>query len=189
MPLSDLHKTKAQKVMGIDCSTKSIAFTIFDGENFYRCGEVNFNGETVFDRTYDAHVKTLALFEEFTPDFVAIEAAIMVRSTSVAIKMAYVFGAVIAALLKNGAKVIEVPPMSWQSFIGNKILTKAEKDAIKAEFPGKSASWYQNKGRQIRKQRTITFAKEKFGIELESDNVADSLGIGWWAVQNKTRRS
>ena len=112
----------------------------------------------------------------------------MVRSTSVAIKMAYVFGAVIAALLKKGATVIEVPPISWQSFIGNKNLTLAEKNAIKKEFPGKSASWYQNKGRQIRKQRTIDFAKDNFGIELESDNVADSLGIAWWAVQNKTRR-
>ncbi|AXH67274.1 RuvC-like resolvase [Streptomyces phage Wofford] len=175
--------------MGIDCSTKTIAFTIFDGENFHKCGEVSFNGSTVFERAYDAHAKTLALYEDFDPDFVAIEAAIMVRSTSVAIKMAYVFGAVIAALLKGGAKVIEVPPISWQSFIGNKNLTKAEKDAIKAEFPGKSASWYQNKGRQIRKQRTIDFAKREFGIELESDNVADSLGVAWWAVQNKTKRS
>lgn len=187
--LSDIHKTKAKKVMGVDCSTKSIAFTVFDGENFEKCGEVFFEGETVFDRAHDAHVKTLALFEYFEPNFVAIEAAIMVRSTSVAIKMAYVFGAVIAALLQKGAKVIEVPPISWQSFIGNKNLTKAEKDAIKKEFPGKSASWYQNKGRLIRKQRTLDFAKEKFGIELTSDNVGDSLGIAWWAVQNKTRRS
>jgi Holliday junction resolvasome RuvABC endonuclease subunit len=187
--LSDIHKTRAQKVMGIDCSTKSIAFTMFDGEEFHKCGEVFFEGATVFDRVYDAHKKTMALFEYFNPDFVAIEAAIMVRSTSVAIKMAYVFGAVIAALLQNGAKVVEVAPISWQSFIGNKNLTKLEKDAIKKEFPGKSATWYQNKGRLIRKQRTIDFAKKNFGIELESDNVADSLGIAWWAVKNKTRRS
>ena len=131
MSLSDIHKTKAQRVMGIDCSTKSIAFTIFDGENFLKCGEVFFHGATVFERVHDANVKTLALFENFSPDFVAIEAAIMVRSTSVAIKMAYVFGAVIAALLKKGATVIEVPPISWQSFIGNKNLTLAEKNAIK----------------------------------------------------------
>lgn len=189
MSLSDIHKTTAQRVMGIDCSTKTIAFTIFDGEDFLKCGEVNFEGATVFERVYDANAKTLALFDEFRPDFVAIEAAIMVRSTSVAIKMAYVFGAVIAALLKKGAKVIEVTPISWQSYIGNKNLTKAEKDAIKTEFPGKTASWYQNKGRLMRKQRTIDFAREKFGIELKSDNVADSLGIGWWAVQNKTKRS
>lgn len=189
MSLSDIHKTKAQRVMGIDCSTKSIAFTIFDGVNFHKCGEVFFTGATVFERVHDANVKTLALFESFSPDFVAIEAAIMVRSTSVAIKMAYVFGAVIAALLKKGATVIEVPPISWQSFIGNKNLTLAEKNAIKMEFPGKSASWYQNKGRLMRKQRTIDFAKREFGVELESDNVADSLGIAWWAVQNKTRRS
>lgn len=189
MPLSDIHKIQAQRVMGIDCSTKSIAFTIFDGEDFAKCGEVFFQGATVFERVHDANIKTLALFDLFSPEFVAIEAAIMVRSTSVAIKMAYVFGAVIAALLKKGAKVIEVPPISWQSFIGNKILTKAEKDAIKKEFPGKSASWYQNKGRLMRKQRTLDFAKQKFGIELESDNVGDSLGIAWWAVQNKTKRS
>lgn len=189
MSLSDIHKTKAQRVMGIDCSTKSIAFTLFEDEKFLKCGEVFFHGATVFERVHDANVKTLALFESFSPDFVAIEAAIMVRSTSVAIKMAYVFGAVIAALLKKGAIVIEVSPIAWQSYIGNKNLTLIEKNAIKKEFPGKSASWYQNKGRLIRKQRTIDFAEREFGVKLESDNVADSLGIAWWAVQNKTRRS
>jgi Holliday junction resolvasome RuvABC endonuclease subunit len=189
MPLSDIHKVKAQKVMGIDCSTKSLAFTIFDGEKLYKCGEVFFEGDAVFDRLADANKKAWGLYQFFQPDFVAFESAVMVRSTSVAIKMAYVFGAVIAALINKGATVIEVPPISWQSFIGNKILNRAEKAAIKLEFPGKSASWYQNKGRLMRKQRTIDFAKREFGVELESDNVADSLGIAWWAVQNKTRRS
>jgi Holliday junction resolvasome RuvABC endonuclease subunit len=187
--LSDIHKTRAQRVMGVDCSTKSIAFGLLNGEEFEKCGEITFDGGTVFERAHDAFRKTSALFEEFNPDFVAIEAAIMVRSTSVAIKMAYVFGAVIVALLQNGAKVIEVPPISWQSFIGNKVLTKAEKDAIKKEFPGKSASWYQNKGRLLRKQRTMDFVKDNFGVTVTSDNVGDALGIAWWAVQNKTRRS
>ena len=79
----------------------------------------------------------------------------------------------------DDTEVIEVHPLKWQGFINNPNFTKAEKQAVKEEFPGKSEAWYKNKVRELRKQRTINFAKT-LGIETENDNVADSVGIAWW---------
>ena len=98
------------------------------------------------------------------------------------------FGAIMGELLDNGAVVKEVAPITWQSYIGNKNLTKQEKLDMKKSFPDKSASWYNNKSREMRKQRTLDFFNTKFGIALESDNVSDAFGLAWYASQNLTER-
>jgi hypothetical protein len=89
-------------------------------------------------------------------------------------------------LIDDGRKVVEIHPITWQSFIGNKNFTKAEKLEIQKKYPGKTANWYKAKGREIRKQKTIDFCKE-LGVVVESDNVADACGIGWYAANNMVR--
>jgi hypothetical protein len=96
-------------------------------------------------------------------------------------KMAYVFGAIMGELLNDNIRVVEVHPITWQSYLGNKNFTKVEKQKVKDEFPGKSETWYKNKVRELRKFRTIEFARN-MGINTESDNVADAAGIAWYAV-------
>ena len=129
----------------------------------------------------DAKRKINAFKNELDTDFVIIEAAISVKSVATGIKMAYVFGAIMGELLSDNIKVVEVHPITWQSYLGNKNYTKAEKDAIRAEFPDKSDNWIKGKIRERRKQRTIDFARN-LGIQTESDNVADAAGIAWYAV-------
>lgn len=189
MSLTDLKKTKAHRVMGIDCSTNSLAFAIFENGKPVECGEIFFEGKTAFKRLNDARTKTQALVDsgKFKVDYVAIEAAIMVRSIQVAIKLAYVYGAVMGVLMQVAEDVVEVPPITWQTAIGNPNLKPAEKAAIKIEFPDKSASWYQNKGREIRKQRTLTIARQHFTIQDGSDNVGDAVGIAIYASTVLTR--
>ena len=110
----------------------------------------------------------------------AMEAAVMVRSANTGLKMAYVFGAIIGEILSDHIKVIEVHPITWQSFIGNKNFTKAQKTEVKLQNPGKSESWIKNKIREMRKDITKNFAS-KHGVNTESDNVSDSFGIAWYA--------
>lgn len=188
--LSNLKKTRANRVMGIDCSTHSFAFAIIDNGTMVKYGEVFFNGSTVFERLNDARHKIDALMKagHFKADFVCIEAAVMVRSIGVAIKLAYVYGAVMSVLLENKATVVEATPVAWQSFIGNKNFTKSEKDALKKDFPGKSATWYSNKTREIRKQRTLVWASDLYGVKTESDNVGDACGLAHYAYYNLTNR-
>ena len=181
-------KPHADTVMGIDASTKSIAFCIMRGKDVVKYGEIFINGANISERILDSKRKMRALKNEFKVDYIVIESAIMVRSAAVAIKMAYVFGAIMGELLDNGAVVKEVAPITWQSYIGNKNLNKQEKLDMRKSFPDKSASWYNNKSRETRKQRTLDFFNTKFGIALESDNVSDAFGLAWYASQNLTER-
>lgn len=181
---------KAKRVIGIDCSTNSLAFAIFEGETPITCGEVKFTGSTVAERLKDAKHKTKALVDAgvLRADYIAIESAIMVRNVQVAIDLAYVYGAVIGELMENNAEVHKVAPISWQSGIGNPNLKKAEKEQIQNDFPGKSKTWYQNKGREIRKGRTLAIARGFFTIHDSSDNVGDAVGIALFVSRTLTRR-
>jgi Holliday junction resolvasome RuvABC endonuclease subunit len=179
--LAKLSRPIANKVLGIDASTNSIAFCLMDGKTPVKWGEINFEGADVYERILDAKRKVKAFKGNLSFDFVVIEAAISVRSVHTGIKMAYVFGAIMGELLNDGVKVVEVHPITWQSYIGNKNFTKIEKQAVKDEFPGKSENWYKGKIREIRKQRTLDFART-IGIEVQSDNVSDAAGIAWYAV-------
>lgn len=176
-------------MLGIDASTKGIAFCLYvDGEPD-RWGIFKVNGADIFERVRDASQKTQMLLSGFSPDYVAIESAVFVNSQGVAIKLAYVYGAVMAALLDDGTKVVTVLPQQWQNYIGNKNLSKAEKDQLKAETPGKSASWYANAGRTMRKQRTMDFFNDRYDTRITDDNVSDSFGLAYYAVHNLTRLS
>lgn len=188
MSLARLKKVEAHRVLGIDASTNSIAFCIFENDKPVSYGEVNFEGSDVYERMLDAKQKMAALRKAglFNVDFIAIEAGVMVRSAHVAIKMAYVFGIIMGELLSDKIDVIEVHPITWQSYIGNTNFTKAQKQKVKDEFPNKAESWYKNKIRQMRKQKTLDFMRDK-GIITDSDNVADAAGLAWYAVNNLTR--
>lgn len=167
--------------MGIDCSTNSLAFSVFRGTRLIKYGEIFFKGDTVFHRAADAKNKMEALSKDFNVSFVAIEKTIFARSIDTAIKMAYVAGTVISCLIDGHTEVIEIAPISWQSGIGNPNLTNAEKAKIKRDFPGKSKTWYQNKGREIRKSRTKEWVKKEFDLNIDSDNVTDAIALGFYA--------
>lgn len=189
MGLGNLTKKQAKRVIGIDASTNSLAFAVFEDGKPVKCGEVFFTGATVFERLNDAKKKTAALVKSgvLKGDYVAIEAAIMVRNIETAIDLAYVYGAIIGELMVFNPEVHKIYPISWQSGIGNPNLKKAEKDALIKDNPGKSKTWYQNKGREIRKQRTLDIARKHFAIPSDSDNVGDAVGLALFCNEVLTR--
>lgn len=186
--LADLSKTKASRVMGIDASTNFIAFTTFYNRAPEQWGKMTIEGTDIDEKMGDANGKIYALHKEFPVDYIAIESAVFVKSPKVAIDLAYVYGSMIGPLVSMGVKVVRVPPTTWQFHIGNKLLTKAEKDIIKNDYPGKSASWYQNKGRELRKQRTMDYFNAKWPMDLTDNDVGDSCGIAYYAYYQLTRR-
>lgn len=189
--MSKLKKVKANRVMGLDASTHSLAFAIMEGETPIACGEIKFNGSTPFERLKDAKAKVKKLVEAgiLRADYVCIESAIMVRNVQTAIDLAYVYGAIIGELMEFNPQVHKVAPISWQSGIGNPNLKKHEKEQIQKDFPGKSKSWYANKGREIRKQRTLKIAQKYFAIPSNSDNIGDAVGIALHSSRTLTRPS
>lgn len=181
MSLAKLKRT-SHKVLGVDASTNTIAFCLMDGDKPVQWGEINFTGSNIYDRILDAKRKVHAYVAELDYDFIALEAAVMVRSAQTGLKMAYVFGAILGELVHDGVTVKEVHPITWQSYIGNKNFTIAEKKAIRDEFPGKSDNWYKGKIRERRKEKTIKFVRN-LGINTTNDNVADAAGIAYYAIK------
>jgi Holliday junction resolvasome RuvABC endonuclease subunit len=184
--VTKLIKSNAKRVIGIDASTNSIAYCVFEGNVIVEYGEINFTGSDIYERILDAKRKVHALQSRFKADFVAIEAAVMVRSAQTGLKMAYVFGAIMGELLENGASIVEIHPITWQSFIGNKNFTAAQKAQVKKENPERSDSWIKSKIREQRKQKTLEFAKS-IGVHTDSDNVGDATGLAWYAIKNLVR--
>jgi len=172
----------ATRVMGVDCSTNSFAFSIFDNGELVQFGEIEFYGNTVFERLADGQNKVRGLKDKLKVDYVAIESAVFVQNKKTVVLLAYAFGAIIAAMIDSGARVVEVAPMTWQNYIGNKTLTKAEKSAIMEASPGKSKSWYSTAYRNFRKARTAKWVSDRFGYDIDNDNVTDAIALGWVAA-------
>lgn len=183
-----LTKVKAQRVAGLDCSTRSLAYAVWDGGPI-TCGEVMFEGATVFERLKDAKKKTAELVRSgvLKADYIAIESAVMVKSVQVAIDLAYVYGAVIGELMEHNPEVHKVAPISWQSGIGNPNLKKDEKEQIKKDNPGKTATWYSNQGRKIRKARTLQIVGKYFTTG-DNDNIGDACGLAMYTAETLTHR-
>jgi len=188
MKLAELVKTKAHRVLGIDASTNSVAFCLMDNNKPLKWGKIEFTGSDIYEKIYDAKVKMHAMLEELKADYIAIEGAVLVRSPDAVIKLSYVYGVVIAELMSTGAKVITISPTSWQAHIGNKNPTKMEKDKLKFENPGYADSWYKNKMRQIRKQRTVDYFNNKYNLQLDDFDVADAFGIAHYSNTVLTER-
>lgn len=188
MTLAKLVKTKANTVLGIDASTNSVAFCLMKNDVPVKWGKIEFKGADIYEKIYDAKVKMSVMLEELKSDYIVVEGAILVRSPDAVIKLSYVYGVVIAELMSTGAKVITISPTAWQAYIGNKNPTKDEKAAIRIKSPGYADSWYKNQIRNMRKQRTVDYFNNKYGLSLDDFDVADSFGIAHYANKVLTER-
>ena len=181
MRLAELVKTKANRVLGIDASTNSVAFCLMEDDKPIKWGKIEFVGADIFEKIHDAKNKMHAMLGELKSDYIVVEGAILVRSADAVIKLSYVYGVVIAELMSTGAKVITISPSSWQAYIGNKNPTKDEKQAIRVKHPGYAESWYKTQLRNMRKQRTVDYFNNKYNLELDDFDVADAFGIAHYS--------
>jgi Holliday junction resolvasome RuvABC endonuclease subunit len=188
MKLAELIKTKANRVLGIDASTNSVAFCLMENDKPLKWGKIDFVGADIYEKIYDAKLKMHVMLDELKSDYIAVEGAVLVRSPDAVIKLSYVYGVVIAELMSTGAKVITISPSAWQAYIGNKNPTKDEKSAIRLANPGYADSWYKNQLRNMRKQRTVDYFNSKYGLSLNDFDVADAFGIAHYANKVLTER-
>ena len=59
MKLASLVKTKANRVLGIDASTNSIAFCLMEDDVPLKWGKINLVGEDIYEKIHDAKTKCL----------------------------------------------------------------------------------------------------------------------------------
>jgi hypothetical protein len=177
---------KPDSFCAIDASTNSLAFAYYKDEVLASYGKIKYFGSDIYEKIVDTAHKTEGFFHQFEGlDHIVIEQVIYLNSPKTAANLAMSHGALVASAALTGVNhIASVSPMQWQNWAGNKRLTVAEKDAIKNANPGKSASWYKTQERQFRKQRTIKFVNERYGLKVEDDDVADAIAIGAWAIDN-----
>jgi hypothetical protein len=178
---SILNTLKPKSIIAVDASTNSIAFSYFENGRLIKYGKVKFTGSDAFYKAGDAARKCVLLFKKINAEALVIESAIYSNSPKTAMQLSLVQGAIVSAAHIAGIRIIKsITPMQWQNFIGNRLLTKSEKAEIERKNPGKSNSWYKGKQREFRKERTMSAVYNKFKIEVNDDDVADAIGIGWY---------
>lgn len=169
----------------IDASTNSLAFAFFNNGNLERYGKIRFLGSNIYDKLGDTVHKTMGLFKTLPTDNMIIEKTIFANSAQVAANLALSQGALIGGAKIGGVhNVYGVAPMSWQSYIGTRLLTTDEKQKIRQSSPNRSNSWYKSQEREQRKQKTISTVNNKFNIKLDDNDIADACGIGMFAIDN-----
>lgn len=182
-----LHRNVA--VLGIDASTKTIAFCAMTEDGTpVAWGEMTLGDGDMYNRLGYAFTFISKLLDSMNLDEnnieCYIESAVKINNIKTTINLSYMYGIIIGALRARGIKVHEVSPITWQNYIGNKSLTAAEKQAFADQYRDKSRATVKNKIRMFRKKRTLEWVKRKFGIELQSDNVADAVGVAWYAIHH-----
>lgn len=174
-----------KNILAIDASTNSMAFSVFSEQELKKYGKINFQGRHVYEKAGDAIRKLVPFLKDFNIDAVVIESAIYTNSQKTAINLAIVQGVIIgSSQMYSNRVVLSCSPVSWQNWIGNKILTKEEKGDIRDENPGHSFSWYKQKERETRKNKTIRIVNLQFTTEVDDDDVADAIAIGWYSSKN-----
>jgi Holliday junction resolvasome RuvABC endonuclease subunit len=173
------------RVIGLDTNTKSMAFAVFEKDKLVEFGKINFDGADINERLIDAALKSKAFSKGKKFNYIAIESSVMVRSVQVAIKMSYIVGAVIGGLSTRESRVVSFSPLSWQSFIGNKVFSEEKKNEVKKNFPGKSTTWISSEIRRQRKQFTIDYVNNKFNIQVADDDVADAICIAYFSKETR----
>lgn len=176
---------KPNRIVSIDASTNNIAYAIFEGDFLVRSGKAQFSGTDVFKKIASAVQIVYQVVKEMNVDALVIERAVFINSPKTMSELSMVQGAIIAGASLAGVKVFKgTNPVAWQSFIGNKVLTKAEKLDIVSRYPGKSKSYYKALERDIRKQRTINFININYDLSIDDNDVADAIGIGHYSIRN-----
>ena len=175
-----------QIICAIDASTNSIAFAFYSYTNITQYGKINFDGGNIYEKVIDATAKVKAFFEMYNKtEAIVIEHTVFMNSPKTAADLALVQGAILGGAGLAGVKIIgRVSPITWQSYLGNKKLSKEEQLQIRSLNPGKSDSWYKSYERNFRKQRTIKLLDVIYDKKIEDNDVADAAGIGHWAVNN-----
>ena len=173
------------RFISIDASTQSLAFSLVEDGVVVGYGKIKYEGHTLDEKVRDVAQKTYAFFKSYPVDTIVIEDTIFVNSRQTVTLLSKCHGALLASAYLAGVKhTHRVSPISWQSYIGNGLLSPAEKKIIKTKNPNKSQAWYKSKERETRKAKTMDIVNKRFGFSITDDDIADSSGLAIFAIEN-----
>jgi len=179
-----------KKVIAIDSSTKSVAWSYFEGSSLLSYGKFVLKDKEMSHKLEEVCEGMADLVEELSPDYLIIESPFYGNNVKTVVNLAMIQGAIIGVAKHKGVREIaSVPPIAWQKAIGNEPLTKEEKSVIMDKYPEKSISYLTNKYREVRKERTISYVNDRFLLRLDDDDIADAVGIGCYVLDQSEKVS
>lgn len=182
MGLDQLVKHPEPSYMGIDASTWSFAYCLIKEKRPVEWGIVNYRGKDRYQRILDSDQKIEAFVKRLGHvDVIMQEQAVGSVNQKTGLILAQAYGATMPALLKIADKYEMVQSNVWEASLQRKILTPSQ---IKAKWPGEKKAWYTEKARQLRKERTLGWVKDRWGIDLpyEANDIGDAIAIASYAA-------
>jgi len=188
MKLKDMleKKNSYTSIMGVDMSSKTIAYSFFKKEKdwtLHQRGKIEISGDSTFEKCGDIIDKFSGLLGVLSPELIIFESSSYVNNNAVMKQLSMVFGAASGVAARRGIEVIDIPPVTWQSYIGNPPNSKKYKKRFIEDNPGITDSKAKVLMREERKNRTIRFVLENIGVQPEDDDVADAICVGYYAVK------
>lgn len=171
---------------GIDTSTKSIAWGVIEDDNLLHYGELFFTKADFTERLCEARLMLEAFVNEwlYDVDYIGFEQPVSMNSRQVLIKLAKMAGVIESILIECPGRLVEVPPISWQSAIGNPLLSgKSRTEFLKLHPEFKTSSQIKTGIRQYRKNKTKEIIFDKFDVSIDSDNITDAIGVSLFCQQ------
>ncbi len=165
------------RILGIDSSTKSIAWCMVAEGVFLDAGKIEFSSTDIFKQCGEAQTAAYRLFDTRQPEFVVIEGAAYINNMAVMKKLSMIQGAFMGGMSGVGVEVDEVPPVTWQKGIGNPPSNKTLVAKFARDYPELAKSTRKAKIREFRKLRTMEIIEDAFGYKTDDDDIADACGV------------
>lgn len=166
-------KVDRTRVLGIDPSTNSIAFTLVENEKPVIWGKVIFYRKASLPEKMNMmhHVIDVILEKTGEPTYVVVEQMISVQNPQTTRVLSYMAGAIMLEFAIRHIDIADCPPMTWKNYHGYKRVTKAmglsKKEADRL--------------RKSQIQDAIELVYPYFNVN--DNDIADSCGIALWGAE------
>ena len=147
------------KLLAFDQSTAKTGWAFFDGENLVKYGVVDkVKIKNTPDRIRAMYLGIISIIDQCKPDKVIVEAVQQQASPATSMMLSQLQGMVIGYLYEHNINVDSPLPTQWRKKLG----------------------FQQGKGikRSDLKKQSLIYIKDIYGIDTESDDIADAICIG-----------
>lgn len=147
------------RLMGLDISTSSTGYSIFDNAEYVNGDIIDLSTEKNSDQRYKYMILNLLnTLNHYNPDIVCVERMHTIRQIEVFRKLCKLMGVVQSWCVTNGTRYVEVSPSEWRKNV------KETQESL----PRK---------RKELKEWSVQKVKTLFGVDVK-DDVSDAILIG-----------
>ena len=152
------------RICCLDQSTKKTGYSVWDDSKLKSFGTIQVD-ETLsaIDRACEMYEKIKKFIKDVKPNYVCIEDTQFQHNQKVYKLLSQMQGMVFALLVDMDIGFCIIEPSSWKSYAGIK-----------------------SRKREDQKKETIEFVKKNYKVKKPTDDEADSITIGHWAINNLT---